>query len=178
MALDMVSAVLGAILFLLAAIWEAHAVAFLPAWLGFLPLWPCVVIALCLESEPVRVAAALALALVWRTLAAPDSVPPLFWVWLPLLFGSFWLLRVWLSHRSIWSALVLVFLGRLVWVGIRLLDLSRFSSEIPVWQGELQAWGIAFAWDVAFILIGLPLILALNRRLSPYLPRFVRRDRL
>lgn len=174
----MLAILFGGLSFLLAAIWESHIVAFLPAWAGWMPLWPCVVIALCLEARLPRIAVALGLALTWRQLALPVGTPPLFWVWLPLLFVAFWLLRVWLSHRSLWSALVLVFLGRLVWVGMRLFDLSRFSSETPVWQLELRSWGVLFAWDAACVMIGLPLALALGRRLSPYLPRLMARDRL
>ncbi len=173
----MFAAFFGGLLFLFAAIWEAHAVPFLPLWAGWMPLWPCVVIALCLEAPPMRVAAALGVALVWRQLALPVGTTPLFWVWFPLLFLSFWLLRVWLSHRSLWSALVLVVLGRLVWVGLRLLDLSRFASDLPAWRGELPAWGVLFAWDAACVMIGLPLALGLGRRLAPYLPRFGTRDR-
>lgn len=174
----MIQTFFGALLFLFAAIWETHITSFLPSWALIYPLWPLTVVCLCLESDRIKLAIGLIFALVWQEIARPLSVPPLFWLWLPLMALASWLLRIWLSHRSMWSAIVLAMIGRSVWVMARAIDLRAFHPDGAVWKAQAWQWGTILLWDIVLVVIFLQIALFLSRRLSPYLPRFLHRDRV
>lgn len=174
----MMGAFFGGLAFFLAALWEAHVFVFLPWWASLSPLWGIVVIGLCLEADLVRLAAGLCAALVWEELVRPMGVPPIAWIWLPLLFVSFWLLRVWLSHRSLLSVLVLTVFGRLVWILFRLWDVLGVSMERVPWKEEMMLWGALIAWDALFTVTAFLVVSALSKWLSPFMPRFSDRNRL
>ncbi len=174
----MIQTIVAAIAFLLAAIWEAHIVSFLPAWASVYPLWPLVVVGLSLESDRVKLMAGLLLALMWQEAARPDSLPPISWLWIPLLFVGAWSLQIWFSHRSTWSAFVVVILGRLVWIIARAIDLSSFHPDSATWKAQLWQWALILLWDAVLVATLLKTVLFFSRRLGPYLPRFARHDQL
>ena len=174
----MIQTVFGVVFFLLAAIWETHIAIFLPAWAQLFPIWPLVVVCVCLDSSRIKLAAGLMLALVWQELARPATLPPINWVWIPLMALASWLLQIWLSHRSLWSALVLVLFGRLVWIMVRIVDFAAYHPTWDIWKDQLRLWASMLLWDVLLVLVMLQVTLFLSKRLAPYLPRFLTRDRV
>lgn len=174
----MFSALVGACAFLLAAIWETHVAPFLPGWAGLYPVWPLVVVGLSLETDRVKLACGLMLALLWEEAVRPTGTPALPWLWVPLLVLGAWSLRLLFSHRSTWSAFVLVVAGRLVWLIARIIDLSSYGPDAATWKAQAVCWGIIIAWDLLLVGVLLKAILFVSRRLGPYLPRFAPRDHL
>lgn len=174
----MIQAILGGILFLFAAIWETHVASFLPWYATIYPLWALTVVGLCLESDRMKLGTGLVLALIWEEIARPASTTPIIWLWLLLTVLASWLLRIWLSHRSMWSAVILVVFGRLVWVFVRTIDLQSFSSPELIWKGQMGEWAIMLFWDIVLVVVLLKTALVLSRALSPYLPRFSKRDQI
>lgn len=155
-------------------LWELHAVGFFPWWFQAAPIWPWFVVLLCLEVDWRRTATAFAGVSIWMALLPIGTVLRIA-LFLLCIIGAYGLLRVWLSHRSVWSALALVWLGRIVMVGT---DLARYW-----WQ---DAWGFVdwdlflrlnltrFAWDGILVMVGLRCALWLRKRLQPYVPLSLR----
>lgn len=174
----MIAVFVGALTFFLAALWETHVAVFLPLWANLFPLWGVVVVGLCLESDLLKLGTGLMLALTWEELLRPMEILPIFWIWLPLMFGAFWLLRVWLSHRSLLSALVLTFFGRSAWVLFRVWEVAHITTEQSVWGKEGLLWLSMLIWDMVFVTVVFLLASTLTKRLSPYMPHFSDRNRL
>ena len=173
------SAFLGLLVFLAAAVWEAHVAAFLPSWAGLFPLWPLTVLTLCLETDRWLAAAWLAVALAWEELARPASLPPSAWAWVPLFAVSAWLLRVRLSHRSLWSALVLVAFGRAVWIAAHAAQAAFGASRALPWGQAFLGWLGLLGWDLAFTTVAFPLALRFAKRAPGERPSFfARRSRV
>ncbi|MBP7005954.1 hypothetical protein KBB27_02430 [Patescibacteria group bacterium] len=174
----MIAVLVGALAFFLAALWETHVAVFLPVSASLFPLWGVVVVGLCLESDLLKLGTGLVFALTWEELLRPVGILPISWIWLPLMFGAFWLLRVWLSHRSLLSALVLTLFGRCVWVLFRAWEVARVTTEQPVWGKEGLLWLSMLIWDVVFVTVVFLLMNTITKRLSPYMPSFSHRSRL
>ncbi len=151
-----------------AGIWELHVLAFLPWWLQAAPLWPWFVVVVCLEVDLRRVSGLWLGLMTWMALLPVGTVGYLSLLSLTL-FGVYGLLRVWLSYRSIWSALALVWMGRLVFF---LGDLGSYWWE-GRW-GELngalfsQMYVTRFVWDAMLVIVGMRCALWARKRLQPY----------
>ncbi len=149
-------------------LWELHAGGYMPLWAQAAPIWPWFIALLCLEVDWRRISTAFAGVGIWMVLLPTGNVVRLLVFFLCIL-GAYGLLRVWFSHRSVWSALALVWIGRLV---MALADGMRYW-----WQG---AWGLVdwdlffrlylvrFCWDALLVMIGLRCAIWLRKRLQPY----------
>lgn len=149
-------------------VWELHVAGYLPWWLQAAPIWSWFVVVLCLEVDWRRLLMVLAGVSTWMALLPVGTFSHTLTFVLCIL-GAYGLLRIWLSHRSVWSALALAWIGRIVLMGA---DIGRFW-----WR---DAWGIVdwdlffrlhltrFAWDVMLVMVGLRCALWLRKRLQPY----------
>jgi hypothetical protein len=151
------------------AAWELHAVTYAPWWAQAMPIWPWFVTALCLEMERRRVLAAWIGVATWSVLLTGRASLALFSTSIVLVVAHV-LLKVWVSHRSMWGALALVWIGRAL--------LSIAEAVQYWWQDAWQMvdWSLywhhvlgRFVWDALFVMIGLRCALWLRKRLQPYI---------
>lgn len=150
-------------------LWELHLTGFLPWWLQAAPIWPWFVVLLCLEVDWRRTLTAFAGLSVWMALLPMGTVGYVF-RFLFCVLGAYGLLRMWFSHRSVWSALALVWIGRVVMICA---DLGRFWWQ-DTW--DVVDWGLflhlsltRFAWDAILVMVGLRCAIWLRKRMQPYI---------
>lgn len=163
--------ILAVLLGLLAGVWEVAVWPFLPPFASIRPLLPLAVLTLIASgrSRALVTAASAGLLLDLYSVGTFD-LATLRWVGLVLLLDV--LARHFLTNRSIYSALALVFIGRLVerasaWLfGELSFRLGRSVYEPHIW-GSL---GSMLLWDLGLVAIGFVLLAFFTRRFVTFVP--------
>lgn len=132
-------------------------------------IWPWFVTALCLEMERRRILAVWLGVATWSVLLAGHASLMLFSMSLALVVAHV-LLSTWVSHRSLWGALALVWIGRIL---MSVAELLRYwwqdTWQMVDWSLYWQQVLVWFVWDALFVMVGLRCALWLRKRLQPYI---------
>ncbi len=149
--------------------WELHGSAYVPWWAQAMPLWPWFVTAMCLEMDRRRVLAAWIAVCTWIVLLT-GRLPLLVLTMSLALAVAHVLLKTWVSPRSMWGALALAWIGRLLMV---VGELTRYwwqdGWQLVDWSVQWRSTVIRLVWDAVFVMVGLRLALWLRKRLQPYI---------
>lgn len=151
------------------AAWELHGAAYAPWWAQAMPLWSWLVTAMCLEMDRRKIVVVWSGVCTWIILLTNQVPLQLVTMSLALALAHL-LLKTWVSHRSMWGALALVWTGRLLMVlGEGLRYWWQDGWQIVDWSVQWRFTLVRLVWDALFVMVGLRLALWLRKQLQPYI---------